>query len=813
MTISFPYQDEALEEDDEVVLVDSEEDDDDDDEDGDDEVSATGTEVSASEFAGDLAKAPTKMYFGARECGAIFTLPSDQGLFTRVCGCRSSSCNRKGHATLVLTKEGRGLDGWYDTVVSRKFVDGKLGTHVSKDVYTQQLAKEADQRFKDIEKVGAQWEGKSPSPDSSSFEEVEAEMEAAGVRTRAQRGTEKSNPFGFFSPKARDSDSPAADAKSLNEVKNRIGNFFRGANDKDPKEGMVVELTNDEDEDKSAEAMLGMMSTMAQQMKDLQGELKVMRTENRKGPKASAMASSLKTPVKAPGSAKAKKSASVAEKAKGGTAPVASLVQKALSTIAPQGNVKTRGVFKVPPNPSSGAPTGWWYAVAKGKDGASGIYDSWAEASVMVNGVSGAIYRKFRDYEDAWDFVQRYLDSVASSRTASSTSPKLHKELEVNTAKEEERLKKAAAELAQQVPVEGKLGTTFGSGLSPRDGLREMSTASSFLPLLELAGPDTSTKKEEEIFGIDMGSEIELRNGISPPGLTAETKRDLANTMVDVVALPGGYHGGNEEDSGGNDMALLGAAMQELVHQGRTTTENSMKSDLNWRSSKRTSLKELRSLEGLRKRIKVLLKLRTKVTKSMMRAVRNACKRGGWLDQGQVEAWAQGGHYTRIVRDTMDWYLSLHQHLMGLATTEAPWSYVQIEIDHHVEEMEVIRNTQDSRLQALCSLYAYLRDGQASNWHSTSLQYKRNVEIYARSSGDTMSISSESLGAGSASFVGCSHCGTTLHLGGKDKCPWGYLQPVKARKEGNKALRCLAGDCEWDKNPIKDEQVRAKDKK
>jgi len=71
----------------------------------------------------------------------------------------------------------------------------------------------------------------------------------------------------------------------------------------------------------------------------------------------------------------------------------------------------------------------------------------------------------------------------------------------------------------------------------------------------------------------------------------------------------------------------------------------------------------------------------------MMRAVRNACKRGGWLDQGEVEAWVQGGQYTRIVRDTMDWYLSLHQHLMGLATTEAPWSYVQIEIDHHVEEM------------------------------------------------------------------------------------------------------------------------------
>jgi hypothetical protein len=691
---------------------------------------------------------------------------------------------------LTLTEVGQADEGWYDTVVSRKFVDGKLGTRVSKEVHAGRMAKEADQRYKEIEQVGAQWEGKAHSPDGSSYEEVEAEMETTGAKTRAQRSAERGNSFGFFSPKARDSVSPAADATSLSEVKNRIGNFFRGSNDKDPKEGMMVELLEDEDDDNSAEAMRGMMSSMALQMKELKEDLKDARAATQHVLKVPPVVSALKEPTykAARGTNLVKPRATPARKV---ATPGANgqLAQQALASIAPQGNLKSHGGSNLAPTVPTGAPTGWWYAVAKGKGGGSGIYDSWAEASVMVNGVSGAIYRKFRDYEDAWNFVQKYLDSIAASLGADILGAK--KAYEKPTS-EPEGPKPAK-------PPEFPMGINK----SPRDAMRE--ATNSLLPLLELAGPDPSTKKEEEIFGIDMGSEIELRNGISPPGLTADTKRDLANTMVDVVALPGGYHGGNEEDTGGNDMALLGAAMQELVHQGRTTTENSMKSDLNWRSSKRTSIKEIRGIEGLRKRIKVLLKLRMKVTKSMMRAVRNACKRGGWLDKGQVEAWAQGGHYTRIVRDTMDWYLSLHQHLMGLATTEAPWSYVQIEIDHHVEEMEVIRNTQDSRLQALCSLYAYLRDGQASNWHSTSLQYKRNVEIYARSS-DTLSTSSESLGNGSASFIGCSYCGTTLHLGGKDKCPWGYLQPPKARKEGNKALRCLAGDCEWDKTPpgIKD---------
>jgi hypothetical protein len=59
-----------------------------------------------------------------------------------------------------------------------------------------------------------------------------------------------------------------------------------------------------------------------------------------------------------------------------------------------------------------------------------------------------------------------------------------------------------------------------------------------------------------------------------------------------------------------------------------------------------------------------------------------------------MEAWAHGGYYTHIFRDTMEHYLPLqNQHLLGLATSDAPWEYTQVKIDHHVEEMEVIQNT------------------------------------------------------------------------------------------------------------------------
>ncbi len=63
-------------------------------------------------------------------------------------------------------------------------------------------------------------------------------------------------------------------------------------------------------------------------------------------------------------------------------------------------------------------------------------------------------------------------------------------------------------------------------------------------------------------------------------------------------------------------------------------------------------------------------------------------------------------------------------HALGLATSDAPWEYTKVEIEHHIEEMEIIQNTQYSRLQCLCGLYCYLRDGQLNNWHSNLLQYK-----------------------------------------------------------------------------------------
>ena len=101
---------------------------------------------------------------------------------------------------------------------------------------------------------------------------------------------------------------------------------------------------------------------------------------------------------------------------------------------------------------------------------------------------------------------------------------------------------------------------------------------------MKLTGPDPSAKKSDEVFGADLGSEMESRSALLPPNLPAGASEGLANAMVDVVATPGGFCGvSTKEDS--NKMALLGEAMEELVSQGRGQTEGASKADLHWRSS------------------------------------------------------------------------------------------------------------------------------------------------------------------------------------------------------------------------------------
>jgi hypothetical protein len=782
------------------------------------------SQVSASDYEGDLSDIPIRMMFGSEECGAIFSLTSDKGAFFRVCGCRLTKCVR-GHKASRLTN--RAKPGSYETIRSRKYVDGKLETWIPVEEYEADARARKSKQAEDLAEAAIILT-RARTPESNKMSSPSGSEEEAysyAVKTANLSGGPAGSGRGMFSPEAwTKKSSPLMDRKPApEEVKPSTEGMQRAPTPWAHKEvtdqgleGKVVYPKHQENSEAPNEsevmikAMVELMTGVKESLQEVAGGMKELREERRHEPTAKA-------------------------------GPKVSLVSKYQRDEHPMGLNVSPATFVA----DARAQHKEWYAVAKGKDGASGVFDSYAEAKKLVYRVSGAIWKRFKTYDEAWNYLQGHLENDSDSepdwfygvangkdgfngvlseypsaqrlvervsgaswkkfRTRGEATQFVQNHRQDLRANSPGRRGERRAHFGEpggdrgspspkgdrygriQAPMSvtpdarnedsGRFGSLnplgFGSGEQKLQGYR---------PPLELTGEDPSTSNDDEIWGMDIGAgEMALREKLCPPDLPVGLQKGLVDSMIDAVAQPGGSMGGTETEV--TDTEMLGNALHELVYQGRGGMEdgNSRRTDMNWRALKKTSLREISDSEKLRRRIKVLIKLREKMPKRVMKSSKNAFIRAGWTDPLRIEAWAQGGYFLRIARDSLDFYLSLHQHLMGLATTEnVPWSYVQVEIDHHVEELDLIRSSQDSRLQALLGLYAYLRDGVATNWHSSSLQYKRNL--------DAMALCGSEPQGRDALPLTCIKCQTALHSGGKGNCPWKNLSDSVARKKGATVL-------------------------
>jgi hypothetical protein len=658
--------------------------------------------ISASDYELDAGELPDRLLFGELECRAIFTQKSDNGKFHRVCGCRAAGCAREGHAALRMSLQGRAPEGTYEPVRARKYVDGRFDTHLPKAEFFANMEALQNERRAGVMAAAATLQDSPSSSEDLGYQKIRT----GDVHGSGAKGTTKRSPplLARGGGRNKHPSTPVGgvsfvEAKPLSQASIGKGSGLG------PPGRMKIPTTGTDPTVADPSIM------MAKMMEDFGAEMmRKFRTE---------FQTTGALPIKDP----------------------------------------TPAIPKDIPC----APTKHWYAVINGKGGVNSVFPEWiGGAAPYVTGVSGALSKKFNDFNDAWAHVESHV----------ATTKRLY-------AEETEAARIRTATMTNLYASEATESTS-PTPFYPR-------------PPLSLIGPDPSTKKEDELFEFEYGSEIEVRTKMCPPGLGPDHAKSLANAIVDVVALPGGFTGGNE-DKEGSDMAMMSAALAELVHQGRSSTESASKSDLQWRSEKRIGLRFIKDPTSLGKRLRDLLKLRDRVIKNTIRATVNVLKRAGWADMDAINAWAVGGFFTKLIRDSMDAWIALHQHLLGLATTEnVPWAYVQVEIDHHAEELELLRNTQDSRLQALCANYIYVRDGQAGSWHSTSLQYKRNAEIFTKvADSDFCKPYSEHAGGAVKTFPGCTHCGTMLHSGGKLQCPWKKFSKKKAKLKANAALHAIA---------------------
>jgi hypothetical protein len=147
----------------------------------------------------------------------------------------------------------------------------------------------------------------------------------------------------------------------------------------------------------------------------------------------------------------------------------------------------------------------------------------------------------------------------------------------------------------------------------------------------------------------------------------------------------------------------VGAARDEIAGT-RQVSAYVQRRDYQWQHTNRTSLRLITDKEDLRNRVNELTKAKTAIFKNLVSTTKTILREAGWMDTNSMQAWAYGGFVYRIVRASLDSYVSLTLHLLAIANSDLPWAYTKMELDYHVEKLAAPRILYPSRTQALCAI-------------------------------------------------------------------------------------------------------------
>ena len=700
------------------------------------EAASVNSERSGSDYINSSDDLPEWMWFGSKECRCIFSLEKDKKAFQRVCGNEGKYCSRQGHGS--GNKAG---EGYYQPVKARKYTDGKLETLMSKEEYQKMVKERRSSNEKALASAGqyllVEAAGETPTA-VATFEGggTTVTSEGTSVAAVAGGGTLDAWTGGLGGSPNSNTSNPKkrareTDVSSINELIRTLTLSMANLNNQMTKMDLNQRESNNLlrqaiDREPKKEKTTGCYA-VARGKGGVQG---IFETLGEVAPLVGGVPNN--SHVKCSNRAEAEAFIDDYNRKQG-----LENAEKAMRR---------------------------WYAVTNSATGEYGIYRTWAEASTLVVGVSCACCKKFRFFAEAEDYIERFKAEFASS--SGSTE-----EEEEDDEEEVERLR--------------------GGGMRADFGEPNVRSPWGDYPPSQLLGHDSSNGKEDEIFGVDLcQGERELRNKFTPPKLDEGQKRGLVANTIDVVSLPGMYNPTEDGDQDGtSEMTLLGEAMEELVNQRRLGGENAGRSDLHWRSDRRVSLSNIKSMVDLRKRVQVLGKLMPKIRKRMIQLSSNACRNGGMRDETVIHSWANYGWLTVIVTQTFLFYMGLHHHLLSGGETHG-WEFVKAEKDYYAEELRMLRSTSDSRLHCICSSYTLLRDGYKNNWFHAAIQQERNAIMFYPSSGG--GLISKELNTSPSEFGICSKCGTTLHGSDPETCPWKNQTDEKARKNAALALKNMS---------------------
>ena len=293
-------------------------------------------------------------------------------------------------------------------------------------------------------------------------------------------------------------------------------------------------------------------------------------------------------------------------------------------------------------------------------------------------------------------------------------------------------------------------------------------------PVPHYLATDPSIGKTREVFGHQLGTEQQLRTRLSPGGLLPADQKDLSACMIDPTAAPGMF---NKLDSDATtNVEEFTAAIKELS-DGRSDQRNSaIQVDTQWRSISRNALRRaLVSEEALQELYDTVERLQREVLGNMNTVMETVFEKYYWEDDIK-QYWAQGNLFFRIASDTQANFIALLTEHLRIARLYG-WDYARKALEHHSKKLTEIRGTALSRLNALVSIYVYLRDSRVNHFNSPALQEKRNIYLFNEIARLEQCVSI-------ATSPKCPKCGGDgrVHAPGKANCPFKNLKDVEARK-------------------------------
>jgi hypothetical protein len=372
-----------------------------------------------------------------------------------------------------------------------------------------------------------------------------------------------------------------------------------------------------------------------------------------------------------------------------------------------------------------------------------GIFTKWKQARKSIQGFKGALHKSFKHRREAAIWLSKHLQENSDSSSDDDSSS------------------------------ESDAGSgTRGHTTTKPGGAGSKCSNGTFVQVADPAhaGADPSVGKPDELYDTSIDVEAEVLGVLCPKGISEEVKRELMETAVDVVSLPGKLT--NIEANGGMDQ--LAATLGELS-SFESRRAGFVARDTQWQAKNRNALDRIKTLEDLINGTEELSTQRDRVMSNMGSNMCEVLMKAGWT-LPDSKMFVEAGLLPRIIRATMDHYFYLLLHLRHLSSGPVTnWKNIgRIHLLHHATQLRNIRTYAVRRSQVLLQVYTYLRDSSASGYMSLKLFGKVTSQLREAVSGQT------SLTTGESKAHLCAHCNSSiLHEGGTEDC---VLMKFKQRR-------------------------------